>query len=667
MSDTAAGRRPIRLDDLYRYTFPADPQISPDGERVAYVQTYIDATEDKYVSQIRIAAVVGGEILPFTRGKRDTHPRWSPDGQTIAFLSDRAGDKQQVWLIPAKGGEARQLTDVEEGVREFSWSPDGSRIAFASMVREGVLTGCEEEPDDDVRIITRIRFKLNGAGFTYDRFSHLFVVDVAGEGASRRITDGLFNHTGPTWDPSGQYVACSAVRCDEPDDANFTDIYLFAADGPTDQSPVKVTASKGPTASVKISGSGAHVLYSGHHNQYYGATISSLLVTSIVDGKTQDLLQDFPTTVGCSVGSDCRYGASAGGPVFSGDDDEVFFLSTASGHCNLYAVDTKTFDVRQLTDRQWAVTGFTYSGASGRFALLAGDSLNPGDIWIFDDSEGLKQLTSVNHWLESEILLSEPEEIRFTGAGGKSIQGWVMMPVEDSRKNDDGQYPMILEIHGGPHAAYGHGFSHEFHLLTALGYAVVYANCHGSLGYGQAFNAATHHDWGGKDYRDLMSAVDHVLTTRPLDPGRLGVTGGSFGGYMTNWIVGQTDRFAAAVTQRSTCNRYSMFGTSDVGFNHGDWEFPGYPWRNPMGYLDRSPITYVDNVNTPMLIIHSEDDLRCPISQAEEWFVALKKLKKEVVLARFADENHELSRSGKPKRRIKRLELIADWFDRYLL
>ncbi|MFO8060612.1 MAG: S9 family peptidase [Bacillota bacterium] len=630
------------------------------------MQTHIDRDKDEYVSRINIAATDGGVILPFTRGRRDRHPRWSPDGRRLAFLSDRGGKKHQVWVIPAGGGEARQLTEVKGGVREFCWSPDGSRIAFAAPVSERELTGCESETDDDVQIITRMRYKLNGEGFTYDRFSHLFVIDVEAGGEPIRITGGPFDHAGPAWDPGGQYVACSAVRCEEPDYADYTDIYLFPADGSGSERPIKVTDSRGQAASPCVNSSGERVLFSGHRNQCYGATLSSLLVTSILDGKTTDLLQDFPTTAGCAIGSDCRYGSSAAGPVFGPGDEEAFFLSTSAGDCNLYAVNTWTRQVRQLTDRRWAVTGFTCSAEAGRFALVAGDALNPGDIWVLDEEKGLRQLTFTNEWLNAEVLLSEPEEIEFAGAEGKTIQGWVMMPVSDSRQNDDGEYPMILEIHGGPHGAYGQGYYHEFHLLTALGYAVLYVNPHGSLGYGQQFNAATHCDWGGKDYRDLMCAVDHVLRELPLDPGRLGVTGGSFGGYMTNWIVSQTDRFRAAVTQRSTCNRYSMFGTSDIGFNHGRWEFPGYPWRNPAGYLERSPITYADNVTTPILIIHSENDLRCPISQAEEWFVALKRLKKEAVLVRFADENHELSRSGKPRRRLRRLQLITDWFDRHL-
>jgi dipeptidyl aminopeptidase/acylaminoacyl peptidase len=228
------------------------------------------------------------------------------------------------------------------------------------------------------------------------------------------------------------------------------------------------------------------------------------------------------------------------------------------------------------------------------------------------------------------------------------------------------QYPAILEIHGGPHVAYGYTFMHEFHLLCAAGYAVIFTNPPGSQGYGQEFVIQTHHDWGGADYRGIMAAVDHVSQYDFIDTERLGVTGGSYGGYMTNWIIGHDQRFKAAVTQRSTSNRFSMFGTSDVGFMNGQFEFKENPWDNPEFYLERSPITYVNNINTPLLIIHSEEDYRCPIEQGEQLFTALKWLRREVVFVRFPNENHELSRSGQPRHRAERLEHIVNWFKKYI-
>jgi dipeptidyl aminopeptidase/acylaminoacyl peptidase len=229
------------------------------------------------------------------------------------------------------------------------------------------------------------------------------------------------------------------------------------------------------------------------------------------------------------------------------------------------------------------------------------------------------------------------------------------------------KYPLVLEIHGGPHAAYGLTFNHEMQVLCSLGYAVLYTNPQGSLGYGQDFNNKTHLDWGGQDYRDLMQAVDEALLKWPwLDEERLGVTGGSYGGYMTNWMLGHTNRFKAAVTLRSTSNRFSMFGTSDVGYNNGNYEFDGKPWINYEHYLKHSPITYVENIQTPILLIHSEQDYRCPIEQSEQFFTALKFLKKEAVFVRFPNENHELSRSGQPNHRIERLQHLTNWFLKYM-
>jgi dipeptidyl aminopeptidase/acylaminoacyl peptidase len=293
--------------------------------------------------------------------------------------------------------------------------------------------------------------------------------------------------------------------------------------------------------------------------------------------------------------------------------------------------------------------------------------VTPGDLWAVR-LEGRKiterRLTTVNVGLLDAIELSLPERFTYEGADGWPVEGWVMRPAGF---REGQRYPTILQIHGGPHGAYGEAFFHEFQLLASEGYAVVYTNPRGSQGYGQAFTAATHHDWGGKDYEDIMRGLDAALARYSfLDPDQMGVAGGSYGGFMTNWVVGHTDRFKAAVTMRSISNHLSQWGTSDLAFMKGFWEFPGDPWEAPMWYWERSPLAYVTNIRTPLLILHSEMDLRCPIGEGEQLFAALKKLKREAVFVRFPNESHDLSRIGKPKHRAERLRLIVQWFADHL-
>jgi dipeptidyl aminopeptidase/acylaminoacyl peptidase len=308
-------------------------------------------------------------------------------------------------------------------------------------------------------------------------------------------------------------------------------------------------------------------------------------------------------------------------------------------------------------------------------AMATSDPTNPGDIWIAD-VEGLedgrpcipaqseRRLTEVNAGALAGAALSVPQRYAYVGADGWTMDGWVMPPVGCE---PGARYPTILAVHGGPHSAYGEAFFHEFQVLAALGYAVVLTNPRGSQGYGQTFTAATRHDWGGKDYADIMEGLDAALARFEfLDSNRLGVQGGSYGGFMTNWIIGHTQRFAAAVTMRSIVNCLSQWGTSDLAYFKGYWEFPGDPWESPEFYWERSPLAYVKNITTPLLILHSENDLRCPIGESEQLFAALKKQGKEVLFARFPNESHDLSRSGQPQHRVERLRLIVDWFAKYL-
>ncbi len=298
-------------------------------------------------------------------------------------------------------------------------------------------------------------------------------------------------------------------------------------------------------------------------------------------------------------------------------------------------------------------------------ALAIADSLNPGDLYVLSELKPgapLRKRTALNQELLGELALSEPEDFEFKGAGGTEVQGWLLKPSSFDRKK---KYPLILEIHGGPHGQYGHAFFHEFQLLAAQGYVVLYTNPRGSQGFGEGFTREILNDWGNLDYQDIMAGVDAVLKQGFINEKRMGVCGGSYGGYMTNWVVGHTNRFRAAITMRSVTNLYSMAGTSDIGYEDHR-KFGAHPWEDPERFWKMSPLSYVKNIKTPLLIIHSEDDRRCPIEQAEQLYLFLKAQKREVEFLRFPEETHELSRSGRPDRRVIRLEHIIRWFEKYL-
>ena len=361
----------------------------------------------------------------------------------------------------------------------------------------------------------------------------------------------------------------------------------------------------------------------------------------------------------------------AGRPEWSADGGFILVMVAEGGTTQLAAVDVGAGTVRLMTTGRRDIYGESYDATRRRIALTVADPATPGDVWIAE-IEGLaegrpsipggseRRLTATNAGLLVGITLSTPQRFAYRGADDWTIEGWVMPPAGfDPEK----RYPTILCVHGGPHFAYGESFFHEFQVLSAAGYALVLTNPRGSQGYGQTFTAATHHDWGGKDCADIMAGLDAALARFPwLDADRLGLQGGSYGGFMTNWILGHTNRFKAAVTMRSIANCLSQWGTSDMAYFKGTWEFPGDPWDSPEFYWDRSPIRYVKNITTPLLIEHSENDLRCPISEGEQLFTALKKMGRDVMFVRFPDESHDVSRNGQPPHRVERLRLITEWF-----
>ncbi|HEY8599632.1 MAG TPA: S9 family peptidase [Thermomicrobiales bacterium] len=681
-------RRAITPEDLYRFTYVSDPQLSPDGTTVAFVRTTVDREADGYRSQIWIVAADGTSApRRFTAGPSDTAPRWSPDGQRLAFLAKRGGKeaKAQLWLIGAAGGEAWPLTDLKEGASAAEWSPDGTRLVCTSQVRAADDRDRSEPPapeepgakKSDVRVIDRLKNRMDGEGFYDDRRRHLFVVPVQGQerGVAQQLTGGDCNESQPTWAPDGQSLAFVSARHDDRDYDNKSDIWtiaLGADDAPT--GPRRVTRTTGPCAGPTFSPDGAMIAYTGHDNAPDSgpSTITGLwLVPPDGSAAPRNLTAALDRPAGAGIGTDARYGTPADRPLWAPAGDAILCLVSDRGDGPLLRVDVATGATTPVLDGPRQITNLSASADGRRLVLAISTAMIPADLYACHlDAAGVAsephRLTDSNADLFAEVAIGEHRKYRYRGTDGQELDAWVLTPPDFDPTR---RYPLVVEIHGGPQALYGESFYLEFQLLAARGYVVLYTNPRGSDGYGQAFVNALRHDWGGVDYRDVMAGVDWLLGSGvvAIDEARMGVTGGSYGGYLTNWIIGQTDRFSAAVSGRSTSNRYSHYGYSDVGSFTGDWQFGGPPWENAAHYLERSPITYVANVTTPLLLESQEQDLRCPIPQAEEFYTAIKKLRRaEVQLIRFPGESHGMARAGKPIHRVERLTRIADWFDKYL-
>jgi dipeptidyl aminopeptidase/acylaminoacyl peptidase len=655
----ARARRPITAEDLLALKVANDPQCSPDGSRVVCLLTTVDVAANKYETHLWIVPVDGRAPRALTTvSGRDASPRWSPDGKEIAFISDRSEDKQ-VWVIGPDGGEARQLTRGSMAPSELAWSPDGRWLA---VVGKAPLPPGSEETD--VRVISRLRYKLDGEGFWDGRWKQVFVVSAEG-GEPKPITYGDCDHTAPAWSPDGKWIAYAANPDRDADLTNVTDIWVTPSDG--GGASRRLTRGIGPASLPAWAPDGTRIAYVGHDNACRGATNSAVWAVALDGGEPACLTRGLDRSVGHHIISDMRAHTSAGGLTWSPDGGRIYFMYADGANTQIAAVAVAEASVQPVTRGDHELIGCSLDRSARRLVCLECDPLTPGEVAVLDLDGGPVTIRRVTDWngpLLRSLALAEPARFEATAPDGWKIEGWAIRPPAAA---DGERVPTVVEIHGGPHGAYGNTFFHEFQLLAAAGFGVVYCNPRGSQGYGQTFTAGTRHDWGGKDYEDLLCAVDRALALLDwIDPDRLGVAGGSYGGFMTNWVVGHTQRFKAAVTMRSISNAYSQWGTSDLAYQKGFWEYPGDPWESPGFYLERSPITYVRQMRTPLLILHSENDLRCPIEQAEQLFVALKKQGTPTLFVRFPGESHDLSRNGQPRHRLERLRHILGWLDKYL-
>jgi len=666
--------RTITDADLAALRVIGEFAVSPDGTRVVFALATTDYDANKTYSNLWLVPVAGGEPRPLTVARaKESAPRWSPDGTRIAFTSDRGEGKRALWVIPADGGEAEAVrrpdgTPLHEDadITDPQWLPDGTRLVYVSKTARP----SNDDPthavtdDSDVKVYTQLGYKLDGVGFWDGRYKHLFTVPATG-GEPTQLTDGPWDDAQPVPSPDSARIAFVSRRTANREYNSIADIFTVSVNG---GEATQLTPGMGPVGNPQWSPDGQTIAFTGHDlPPATGPTTNDMVWTIPATGGTPTCLtRDYDREVGGGVGGDFAQGGVTSPIQWTPDGAGLLFMAGDRGTTALMHVPVSGGDVTPIAAGERNILGFSHAGESLVLAVSA--AALPCDLFVTANTHGAlaeRRLTEINAGVLADIWLSEPERIVVPVEAGVTMDGWLLHPPDfDPAK----QYPLILDIHGGPRGQYGYTFMHAFQRYAAEGYVVAYFNPRGSTGYGQSFTSRLTGDWGGVDAHDVIAGLDYVLERRPyVSDGRVGLTGGSYGGYLTNWLLGtQPHRWRAAVTERSTISRLSSYGTSDVIWKSLEWEFGGPWWERRDFYWDRSPVAHLHEIVAPLLIIHSEQDHRCTISEAEQLFTALRRLGRDVVFVRFPDESHGLSRTGKPKHRHERLERLVGWWKKYL-
>jgi dipeptidyl aminopeptidase/acylaminoacyl peptidase len=661
----------ITSEDLYRIQLLSEPRLSPDGRQIVYRLQRVDRKTEKKYSNLWVVAVAGGAPRQFTCGDQtDASPRWSPDGEAIAFLSNRGDPDRpaQIHLIPFQGGEARRLTILEGEILDFQWYPDGRRL-LCSVRRTDpeVLERQKDEQKKKLGVVSRrydrIFYKLDGYGYLPQQRSHLWSVETR-TGRARQLTDHpVWDEWNPSISADGRTIAFVSNHSADPDLEEMEELFVMPASGGEAR---RVKAPEGSKWLPSFSPDGRLLAYYGVEGRGLGYSYKNigLWIVPLNGSKpARNLTGNYDLHTAPEVINDCG-SLEWIPPTWSSDGQRLYFQASVHGSSVLKSIDLAGQDLREVIGEGGAVGAYSLDRAQKRIAYFFGQMEDTGQVYVRELDDGrTRHLTRVNRSLLDNLELSRVEEVWFKGPSGKDLQGWIMFPPRfDPRR----KYPSILEIHGGPITQYGKFFMHEFYTLAAQGYLVFFCNPRGGRGYGEEHARAIWGAWGGADYEDLMAWTDILLARPYVDGRRMGVTGGSYGGYMTVWIIGHTDRFKAAAAQRCVGNLVSEWGSSDTNwtFEHEIQAEP--PYLDLKKWWEMSPMAHIKNARTPTLVIHSEGDLRCPIEQGEQVFVALKRLGVETEFLRFPEEFHGLSRTGRTDRRIVRLNAILSWMDRYL-
>jgi dipeptidyl aminopeptidase/acylaminoacyl peptidase len=660
--------------DIWRLRQIAEPQVSPAASAIAFTVADPDPASNTYRRQIWIAPADGSDsrAYPFTGPGSESMPRWSPDGSRLAFVSAVPGaGKSEICVLPvASGGERLVVCALDGPVSELAWAPDGSRLGFVARDRDEAQYGKpgekREAKDMPPRRLTHLRYRLNAAGWISDRPTRVFVVAADGSQPPRALTPGPFQADGLAWSPDGTKIAFASGRHDTWDLDLAADLWVVPADGTAE--PERLTETSAGYASPTWSGDGSRLAYYLSPTPLESPRHRQVGVIDLATGQRRVLTS--------ALDRNCAALGVTTGPSWAGD--RLLFSVEDHGNVHLYQAPADGSEppavvsdgTRWIGDWHWA---------AGTLAFVAATPASPGELFVRPLTPGPaprpekeQALTALTQPFADSVSLAEPQRFTAVSADGTEVECWAMAPLGAEPGT---RYPTLLNVHGGPFTQYGNRFFDEFQLQANAGFGVLYCNPRGSSGYSEQWGRAIRFPecasdpgtgWGTVDYDDVMACVDEAARRFDwIDADRLGILGGSYGGFMTSWVIGHTDRFKAACSERACNNLLAMEHNADIAGFIRSYVGPDH-LSEPGPYLRHSPVTYVREMTTPVLILHSEDDLRCPVNQAEELFVALRVLGRDPVMVRFPGENHELSRAGSPAHREARADLILDWFREHL-
>jgi acylaminoacyl-peptidase len=646
------------LENVFDLEYATDPQISPSGDRIVYARTFMDKMEDRRASRLWVVNADGSGHRPITDPETNaSQPRWSPSGDRVAYVAS-TDDGAEIYVRWMDTGQTARLTQLAQSPSGLSWAPDGERMAFTKFVPADTKPFAEmpsppreadwaERPD----VITQTYYRSDGGGYEEKGHTQIFTLPASG-GTPRQITNGPYDHGGtPTWSPDGETLLLSANRHnDRRLDPLNTEVHAVDVASGT---VTALTNRQGPDGDVALSPDGSTIAYTGFDDREQGYQVRKLYVMNR-DGTNARLLTE-------------GFGHDVQDPTFSANGRRIVFQYVDEGSAKIGSI-TLGGEQQVIADhvggtsigRPYTSGSFSLA-ANGRVAYTHATTQRPADVAVAQAGREPQVLTSLNDDLFDQTTIGSVEEFTYESShDGKTIEGWIVKPPGFDSSSD---YPLVLEIHGGPFASYGPYFSAEVQLYAAAGYVVLYTNPRGSTSYGQAFGNAIHHDYPGHDFDDLMSGIDAVLERGYVDEDRLYVTGGSGGGVLTSWIVGHTDRFRAAVAAKPVVNWYSWVLTADMYPYGVKYWFPGLPWNHRDHYMERSPIAYADSVSTPTMFMTGTEDYRTPMSEAEQFYQALKLRQVETALVRVPGASHGIA--ARPSHLAAKAAHVLEWFQRH--